>query len=67
MVGVVSASALGSKTCMGEVLQGSGTPVVRSSEASASRRFLISSTVVSIRSLVLVRFLEVVRFSEGPL
>ena len=27
----------------------------------------ISSTVVSIRSLVFVRFSEVVRFSEGPL
>ena len=37
--------------------------IVRSSEASTS----ISSTVVSIRTLVLDRFSEVVRFSEGPL
>ena len=61
MVGVVSASALGSKNVRVKLQGTLSVSVVRSSEASASRRFLAnnSSTVVSTRSFVLVRFSEV--------
>ena len=68
MVGVVSASALGSKNVWVKFYRERCHCLL----PSAQRHPLlggISSTVVSFRSLVLVRFSdpEVVRFSEGPL